>query len=725
MRSRRSILVGCIVATALVWLDATPALAAVQSAGVLDRATQLFQASVTKWGNVTTHAAQVLFWMLATIACVWELGGLALRGGSMDVALAFLLRFGFIEGLWFWIIQYAVPIGTAIIDSLRKLGSLASGRPQDLMPSSILDAGFAILWKTIKFVFASGLTAPVVSFFALLFATAIFITFVFTALNMVLLIVSQWFLLYGGIFFLGFGGLPSESDKAKNYLYLCLSIGAQLFVMAGIVGIGQSFIEAIYAQLSGDTSLGELAVILCVALVIYKLANEIPKMFAQFVPGAYSQHGFGGAAVLGGLVTLGAAFTAATAMAKSAATNMAGMMRAASAAHNAAKAQSQPHFTARSQTGVSAASGGGSIGPAGVGTSARAQTHTQGPLGSMLASSGIGPPSANGGRKLGSSARTATNTPATRPNADAPKAPASPSSQESANDSARAARTSPKTTDGATPTSSDSASQPTAAPPRGSTKLDQQVATPEPDSHAAETSPANADTPSGSMTDSAESAVSDGETLYAATRPEEAHSIDAPSSESSEAHAETSPTTHEAASNAAVNTSSDTVHGTPASADTSTSTPEEAGSASSSAASHTQTSAANARSSGFAATTVPASGSSTAGAAFSASSPASGSSSTAAHVAGVSTQAAAASVPATTTTSEQSTHGAASNANSAGSSPAQSRQQVAGRQPTATGASRPPRHHRRVPENLRPTSVLNGARQQSAAAKPSLRRRKS
>jgi P-type conjugative transfer protein TrbL len=536
------------------------------------------------------------------------------------------------------------------------------------MPSSILDAGFAILWKTIKFVFASGLTAPVVSFFALLFATAIFITFVFTALNMVFLIVSQWFLLYGGIFFLGFGGLPSESDKAKNYLYLSLSIGSQLFVMAGIVGVGQSFIEAIYAQLSGDTSLGELAVILCVALVIYKLANEIPRMFSQFVPGAYSQHGYGGAAVLGGLVALGAAFTAATAMAKSAAANVAGVMRAASAAHSAAKAQSQSHFTARSQTGVSAAGSGGSIGPAGGGAGARAQTHTQGPFASMLVSSGIGPAPANGAHKPGSGARADTNTPGTRPNADKPTTPASQSIQESGSDSASAARTPPKTSASATTTLSDSASQPTDAPPRGLTDVDEQAAAREPDGDATGTLPDNGDTQS--TGERADSPLSDGESATASARPAEADGTNAPSSESSNARVETSPVTHDATSNTVAD-GSDNAAGPAVTPASSTSTQKTVGAALGSAAASTQTSAASVGPASSTPTAVHAPESATAATVPSSSSPASASTSAAQQMAtSTSDHAGAGSAPAATSTSEPSTLSAASNAKGGGSSSA-------------------------------------------------------
>jgi type IV secretion system protein TrbL len=445
--SKLLLLLVCACLALSVCLHPAPAHAAIPNplkSHLLDRASQHFQNNLQKWGTETTKAGLSLFWMLATIACCWELGTLALRGGSMDQALAFLVRFSFILGLWFYILQNAVPIGTAIIDSLRKLGATSSGLPDDLtMPSSILNIGFSLLWKTIKFVASTGWHAPIVAFFALGMALAILMAFGLTAINMFLLIVSQWFLLYGGIFFLGFGGAPWGSSEAKNYLYLALSIGAQLLAMVGVVGLGESFIQEQYAALSGDTSLGELCVIFFVGLVVFFLSNDIPKMFARFVPNSYSPPGAGVGTMIGGLGTAAAALAATGVMIKSGAANVTGLAKAGLAAHDAAKGQSQskPSDPARSQTGVSAANGGGTIGAAGGDGAARsdggarAGTQTQGPLAAMLSRNGIGntrnsAESTNGsGARGGTQASTAKTSGAQKPSAIASPAQATEDQQ--------------------------------------------------------------------------------------------------------------------------------------------------------------------------------------------------------------------------------------------------------------------------------------------------------
>lgn len=459
----RILFIVCVCLSVCVLLHAEPVHAALQSTGILDRATEHFQSKLAKWRATMTQAALVLFWMLATAACVWELGNIALRGGGMDAAVTFLVRFAFIEGLWLYIILHSVPIGKAIVDSMRQLGSTASGIPEKMMPSEILDIGFALLWKTTKFVAVTGWSAPIVALVALVLSLVILLVFGLTAINMVLLVVSQWFLIYGGIFFLGFGGAPWESDKAKNYLYLALSIGAQLFGMATVVGIGQSFIEEQYQALSGDTALGELVVILLVGTLMYLLANEIPKLLGRLVPGSSPVHGFGMAAMLGGIASVAAAFAASTAMARGAMESMGGIAKAAIAARDAVKAQSQPQPPPRSQTGIS--SSGGSIGPAGGGGSNGAGTRTQGPLGTMLTTTGIGPalPS-NGAGKTPAATRAGTNTATPKPTPS--KAQTNQSTQEG-NENAGAGRGARKPADGMT---SADPSQPSAASLRGGTR---------------------------------------------------------------------------------------------------------------------------------------------------------------------------------------------------------------------------------------------------------------
>lgn len=554
MKPRQTLIIVSACLALQVLLHASPAHAALQSTGILDLATQHFQTSLAKWKPIFTQAALTLFWLLATVACVWELGSIALRGASMEAALSFLVRFAFIEGLWLYIILNAVPIETAIIDSFRKLGSTASGLRQELMPSEVLDLGFALLWKTTKFVAVTGWSAPIVALVALVVTLIIVLIFGLTAANMVLLVISQWFLVYGGIFFLGFGGAPWESDKAKNYVYLGLSIGAQFLGMAAVIGIGQSFIEAQYAQLSDDTALGELVVILLVGGLMFLLTNEIPKLFARFVPGSYNVNGFGIAAALGGMATAAAALAASGAMAKGAMEAMGGIAKAASAAKDAAKSQKQPQTPPRSQTGISSSSDGGSIGPAGGGGSSGAGSRTQGPLGTMLTTTGIGTSQPqNGASRTPPVARAGTST-AAKSTTTTPKSQANQNTQEGTENTG-SRRSAGKPATSASPTAADE-TQPSAAPIRALTHANAPSHT---DAHAPST-PAAAESENDERTGTAEAEISSGRRGDCEPLSDEATATsdagvqqdtqNSTSPEPSAAHADTSPSSNDAPSEA-------------------------------------------------------------------------------------------------------------------------------------------------------------------------------
>jgi type IV secretion system protein TrbL len=68
----------------------------------------------------------------------------------------------------------------------------------------------------------------------------ILVVLTLVGVNMLLLLISGWILAYAGSFFLGFGGSRWTSDMAITYFKTVLGVGAQLFAMVLLVGIGKS-----------------------------------------------------------------------------------------------------------------------------------------------------------------------------------------------------------------------------------------------------------------------------------------------------------------------------------------------------------------------------------------------------------------------------------------------------------------------------------------------------
>jgi type IV secretory pathway TrbL component len=150
------------------------------------------------------------------------------------------------------------------------------------------------------------------------------------AANMLILLVTGWILAYAGVFYLGFGGSRWTSDIAISYFKTVLNIGVQLMTMVLLVGIGQQFINAYYAQMDANMNLNDMASMLVAAIVLLVLVNKIPPMIGHIAQG-------GGTHALGGGFGAGSAIAAAGVAGAAAA--MAGSTTVAGAANIAGGAQ--------------------------------------------------------------------------------------------------------------------------------------------------------------------------------------------------------------------------------------------------------------------------------------------------------------------------------------------------------------------------------------------------
>lgn len=135
---------------------------------------------------------------------------------------------------------------------------------------------------------------------------------------------------------------------AIAYFKTVLNIALQIMTMILLVGIGKTFVNTYYTNMSSSMNLKEMGVMLIVAVILLVLTNKVPAMI-------------GGIAMGGGTGALGNGFGAGTAMA---ATGVAGSMMAAGgaallagAANTAGGAQA---LSAAFQKASADVSGGGS-----------------------------------------------------------------------------------------------------------------------------------------------------------------------------------------------------------------------------------------------------------------------------------------------------------------------------------------------------------------------------
>ena len=329
----------------------------IDNADIFDSILARFANTATGWGTKMVDYGTWLFWSLTLISMVWTYGMMALKKADIQEFLAETIRFFVTTGFFLWILRNGPAISMAIIDSMRQMGSDASGLSRVVSPSGIVDIGFDIAAKVID---QSSIWSPASSTVGLIIAAIILVVLALVAVNMLLLLVSAWLLAYGGVFLLGFGGGRWTQDIAIQYYKTVLGVGLQTFTMILIVGLGHSFIDQYYAALGNDMALKELFVMLVVSIILLALVNKLPPMLGAIVGGAGGMGG--GIGGFGAGAALGAAGMAA-AMAGSAAASAVGVGASgaggASAIKAAFQAAQQSMASGGGSSGSSASSGGG------------------------------------------------------------------------------------------------------------------------------------------------------------------------------------------------------------------------------------------------------------------------------------------------------------------------------------------------------------------------------
>lgn len=363
----KSIAIAIVFGLALFSVEAN---AALSSAGVLDNVVSKFQTQATTWASVISQRASWIFWTLTAISMIWTFGFMALKKSDIGEFFAEFLRFTMFTGFFFWLLQNGPAMATAIINSMKQIGASAGGAA--LTPSGIVDVGFDVFFKVLN---QSSVWSPVDSMAGLLMGAVILVVLALVSVNMVILLVTGWFLSYAGIIFLGFGGSKWTSEMAINYYKTVLGVGIQLLAMSLLVGIGQTFINEFDAGMGAGIKLQDLAVMLVASVVLLALVNKVPAQLAGMV---------GGGSAVGGGMGAGSALAAAGIAAAAAA---AGASMVGAAAKSAAGG-AQAVMAAVSKASENMASGSGMFAGSGMGASGGSGSSDGGSIASAMGGGG-------------------------------------------------------------------------------------------------------------------------------------------------------------------------------------------------------------------------------------------------------------------------------------------------------------------------------------------------
>jgi type IV secretion system protein TrbL len=309
-------------------LYSTAASAQLTNQGMLDQVVTEFATRATSWQTVVMNAAMFLFWTLGTISLVFTFGFMALRKADIGEFFAEFIRFILFFGFFLWLLRNGPAFANSIIQSLARFGEQASG-VASVTPSGIVDIGFMILKQAFR---NSSIWSPVDSFIGVALSVGILILLAVVAVNMLLLLVSGWLLMYAGIFFLGFGGSRWTSDMAINYYKTVLGVAVQIMTMVLLVGIGNDLLSSFYARMNtGTLNFEELGVMLVFCVALLMLVNRVPPLVAGVISGT----GIGNAGGIGNFgagAAIGAAMGAASMAAGAASVAGAAVMGGAASA---------------------------------------------------------------------------------------------------------------------------------------------------------------------------------------------------------------------------------------------------------------------------------------------------------------------------------------------------------------------------------------------------------
>ena len=281
--------------------------------GLIGSVLNAFQTASADWGDKMTDYALILFGALSGFGFIWRVCVGAIGGMTFEQVLMEFVKTIAVLGFWMYWIQNFTAFTTSILQSFGLMANKAAGFPETLNPSNMLDGGFELfkaVWSQ------SSVWNPVDSVFALLLCVVILFFLADIAFRMVELLIGGTFLVYGGVFLMGFAGMPWTSDIAINHLRKIVGTGVQYMGLIFIAGIGKGFVDMTIEELGeGEILIDQMLIIAVASFLMFRLAGTVPGMLASAVGHHSGVNTFGTSSFSSNMSSAaGAMVVAATAM---------------------------------------------------------------------------------------------------------------------------------------------------------------------------------------------------------------------------------------------------------------------------------------------------------------------------------------------------------------------------------------------------------------------------
>ncbi|WP_299681346.1 P-type conjugative transfer protein TrbL [uncultured Roseobacter sp.] len=321
----------------LLIVASSVATSAMAQDNVLDGILRTYRDAAATWQGTIVSLATNLFILLATIEFIWMGIRLAVHGADLQTWVGELIQRIMFIGLFLFLLLNA-GFASQIVDSFRQAAGIASGLSVPITPADVLEIGLNIATTLTENVSIRDVPGSIG-----LIITALIMTIAFALMAAILLlaIVEMYILINAGIILLGFGGSNFTKDIAVRFLTYIVSVGAKLFVIQLVIGLGLTLLNGFVAGFDADADNDQALILLGVAITFLALVWSLPDMVQSIINGvAYG--GSGG--LMRAVATTAAGGAVAAGVAKGMAGGAFGGAHAVREASKLASAQGNPGF---------------------------------------------------------------------------------------------------------------------------------------------------------------------------------------------------------------------------------------------------------------------------------------------------------------------------------------------------------------------------------------------
>lgn len=246
--------------------------------GMLDTVVNSAAGATDGWMTKSLEFAKTLFFGLAALEFIWAAAQLTLQKGELsELAVGLLMKIITIS-FFSMVLIYAPDWIPKVIDSFKEAGAAvgnsgygttgttnmktcASGT---LSPSAVLDQGVCVASKLTSTSLekmgvedgSPGLLDVITNFFPMMMlglaSIATLLGFVVLAIQLTITLIESFIVIGGGVLMLGFMGSRWTMNYGERFFGYAVSIGVKLFTLYLIVGLGESFVNALVNYIAQD-----------------------------------------------------------------------------------------------------------------------------------------------------------------------------------------------------------------------------------------------------------------------------------------------------------------------------------------------------------------------------------------------------------------------------------------------------------------------------------------